>query len=196
MPPTSRPTRRTRYLWHFRLQRLEAEPVWDSILVAAGNLDLTVGGPSFERRRPADGAAADAAAGASAGAANRRAAYMIRGFSTSRDVDAQLPAGRSTWMTAAPLPGADPDRHRAAGPVHDEQRGDRSGLREVRRAAAEGIGRRPRVPPSTSATGSPSPARRRRRERDRRSAYLENDPARLKGFAWLLFNLDEFIYVR
>jgi hypothetical protein len=27
-------------------------------------------------------------------------------------------------------------------------------------------------------------------------AYLENDPARLKNLAWLLFNLDEFIYVR
>ncbi len=24
----------------------------------------------------------------------------------------------------------------------------------------------------------------------------QNDPARLKGFAWLLYNLDEFIYVR
>ena len=35
------------YLWHYRVQRLEAEPVWDSILTAAGNLDLTVGGPSF-----------------------------------------------------------------------------------------------------------------------------------------------------
>ena len=28
------------------------------------------------------------------------------------------------------------------------------------------------------------------------TAYLENEPARLKQFAWLLFNLDEFIYVR
>ena len=26
--------------------------------------------------------------------------------------------------------------------------------------------------------------------------YLENDPARLKQLSWLLFNLDEFIYVR
>ena len=24
------------YLWHYRVQRLEAEPVWDSILTAAG----------------------------------------------------------------------------------------------------------------------------------------------------------------
>src|SRR5258706_5021097 len=27
-------------------------------------------------------------------------------------------------------------------------------------------------------------------------AYLENDSARLKQLSWLLFNLDEFIYVR
>ena len=33
-------------------------------------------------------------------------------------------------------------------------------------------------------------------ETDRSLTYLENDPARLKEFAWLLFNLDEFIYVR
>src|SRR5262249_41975262 len=28
------------WLWRYRVQRLEAEPVWDSILSAAGNLDL------------------------------------------------------------------------------------------------------------------------------------------------------------
>jgi len=33
-------------------------------------------------------------------------------------------------------------------------------------------------------------------EKDRALAYLENDPARLKQLSWLLFNLDEFIYVR
>jgi hypothetical protein len=33
-------------------------------------------------------------------------------------------------------------------------------------------------------------------EVERATAYLENEPARLKQFAWLLFNLDEFIYVR
>ena len=37
-----------RFLWSFRLQRLEAEPIWDSILTAAGNLDTTLGGPSFD----------------------------------------------------------------------------------------------------------------------------------------------------
>ncbi len=39
-------------LWHFRLRRLEAEPIWDSIFTAAGNLDLSVGGPSFDIRPP------------------------------------------------------------------------------------------------------------------------------------------------
>jgi hypothetical protein len=33
-------------------------------------------------------------------------------------------------------------------------------------------------------------------EKDHALTYIENDPARLKGFAWLLFNLDEFIYLR
>jgi hypothetical protein len=33
-------------------------------------------------------------------------------------------------------------------------------------------------------------------ELDRAAAYIEKDPARLKPFAWLLFNLDEFVYVR
>jgi hypothetical protein len=33
-------------------------------------------------------------------------------------------------------------------------------------------------------------------EKDAALSYVENDPARLKGLAWLLFNLDEFVYVR
>jgi hypothetical protein len=33
------------------------------------------------------------------------------------------------------------------------------------------------------------------KERERSLAYLENDPQRLPRFAWLLFNLDEFIHV-
>ena len=35
-------------LWHFRLRRLEAEPIWDAVFAAAGDLDLSVGGPSFD----------------------------------------------------------------------------------------------------------------------------------------------------
>ncbi len=38
---------------------------------------------------------------------------------------------------------------------------------------------------------SPSPS-----EKDRAQTYVGDDPARLKDLAWLLFNLDEFIYVK
>ena len=43
----------------------------------------------------------------------------------------------------------------------------------------------------TAIARPPSPA-----ELDRALIYLDNDPARLPGFAWLLFNLDEFVFVR
>ena len=33
-------------------------------------------------------------------------------------------------------------------------------------------------------------------EKDRALTYIASDAARLKGFAWLLFNLDEFVYVQ
>jgi hypothetical protein len=33
-------------------------------------------------------------------------------------------------------------------------------------------------------------------ERETALAFLRDDPGRLKDLAWLLFNLDEFIYVR
>lgn len=80
------------HLWRYRVQRLAAEPVWDSILSAAGNLDLTVGGPSFSIGAGGRGRGAGAGAGAGRGAAvttaaaNRRGVYMIRGFSTNSEV--------------------------------------------------------------------------------------------------------------
>ncbi|MEO6724123.1 MAG: DUF1549 and DUF1553 domain-containing protein, partial [Blastocatellia bacterium] len=81
----------SRFLWSFRLQRLEAEPIWDSILTAAGNLDTSLGGPSFdiEARGPRGrgGAGMPGMDEAKAEAKmNRRGAYIIRGFSTSREV--------------------------------------------------------------------------------------------------------------
>ena len=90
-PTPIRRIRANAYLWHFRLERLEAEPIWDSIMAAAGTLDTTVGGPSFDvgegggGRRGGGGGGGRGMAAAAAGT-NRRAAYMIRGFSTSRDV--------------------------------------------------------------------------------------------------------------
>jgi Protein of unknown function (DUF1553)/Protein of unknown function (DUF1549) len=187
------------YLWRFRLQRLEAEPIWDSILSAAGNLDLSVGGPSFDigpedapRRAGGGGPRGGPAPEARA---NRRGAYMIRGFSTSRDVvpnflqvfdvdDGRLPCPLRTQTVTAPqgLFMMNSDEIETASAKLAERLQKESGG-DI--PAAVDLGYRITLgrPPTPS-------------EKNRSLAYIESDPARLKGFAWLLFNLDEFIYTR
>ncbi|HWY85241.1 MAG TPA: DUF1553 domain-containing protein, partial [Gemmataceae bacterium] len=184
------------YLWRFRLQRLEAEPIWDAIFSAAGNLDLTVGGPSFDIQGEG-GKRGKSFRGAAAGGAgvNRRAAYMVRGYSTSREAvpnflqafdveDGRAPCPLRTQTVTAPQAlfmmnsdMIDKAAARFAERLKKESGGDlRSAVDLAYRAAIA----RP-----------PSPA-----ENAVALAFLGNDPARLKGLAWLLFNLDEFIYVR
>ncbi len=186
-------------LWMFRLNRLEAEPIWDSILASAGTLDLKLGGPSFDivppparRAGDAEVASADTAFPAEA---NRRAAYMLRGFSTSRDVmanflqsfdvdDGRLPCPIRTRTVTAPqdlflMNSAQIEQASAqlAGRIRKESGGDLGSAVDLGYEIVLG---RP-----------PSPA-----EKDKALTYVRNDPERLKGFAWLLFNLDEFVYVR
>jgi hypothetical protein len=183
------------FLWHFRLQRLEAEPVWDSIFSVAGELDLSVGGPSFEVN-PGRGKRAAPTESTDAGSGHvRRAAYITRGFSSSRDVmasflqafdadDGRVPCPVRTQTVTAPqslflmnspeierasLAFAERVRHEC----HDDLK------RGVELAFQLAIGRGP------SAT-----------EQARALGVVENDPARLGDLAWLLFNLDEFVYVR
>jgi hypothetical protein len=185
-------------LWHFRLQRLEAEPIWDAIHAAAGNLDLKVGGPSFDlgeggrdrgnRRR---------AQSASNGNPNskRRGAYMVRGYSSSRDVtpnflqafdvdDGRAPCPMRTQTVTAPqalflMNSPDIDKACAglAARLQKETPGDLPSAVDLAYRLA--LSR----PPSTA-------------EKNHALAYLENDAARLKQLSWLLFNLDEFIYVK
>jgi hypothetical protein len=187
------------YLWRYRLQRLEAEPIWDSILSAAGNLDLTVGGPSFSvggggGRRGGGGGGGRGMAGAPV-ATNRRGAYMIRGFSTSADIvpnflqafdvdDGRVPCPMRTQTVTAPQglfmmnsEEVESASAKLAARLQKESGGDLPN--------AVDLGYRLTV------DRPPSPV-----EKDRALTYIENDPARLKGFAWLLYNLDEFIYVR
>jgi hypothetical protein len=172
------------HLWHFRLRRLEAEPIWDAVFFAAKDLDLTVGGPSFNvgGRRGGQGPA-------------RRGAYMIRGYATSRDVvpnflqafdvdDGRAPCPVRIRTVTAPqalflmnsevIDGA---TAKFAERLKQESGGDLG--------AAVDLGYRVAVarPPSA-------------REREVALAYLQGDAARLKGLAWLLFNLDEFLYAR
>jgi hypothetical protein len=185
------------FLWRYRVQRLEAEPVWDSILSAAGSLDVTVGGPSFSvgggggRRGGAQGRPA----GGASAAANRRGAYMVRGFSTNSDVTPNF------------LQVFDVDDGRAPCPVRTQTVTAPQALflmnsEEVENASAK-LGQRLLKESAGDLTAAVDlgyrltlARRSTAAERDRALTYLENNPDRLKGWAWLLFNLDEFIYVR
>ncbi|HWY77475.1 MAG TPA: DUF1549 and DUF1553 domain-containing protein, partial [Verrucomicrobiae bacterium] len=182
------------YLWRFRLQRLDAEPIWDSIFAAAGSLDLAVGGPSFDVRRQIaekHDDKDDQEETPPPARSSRRAAYMTRGFSSNRDAmpsflqafdvdDGRVPCPLRTQTVTAPqslflMNGEEIEQASAqfAERLEKHSAGD---LKTAIDLAYEfAISR----PPSAS-------------ERDKALAYLQNDPARLKNFAWLLFNLDEF----
>ena len=185
-------------LWHFRLQRLEAEPIWDSIHAAAGELDLQVGGPSFDpgggnkNSRHGEHAMSDVAKSSKA---QRRAAYMTRGFSPSRDAtpgfllafdvdDGRAPCPMRTQTVTAPQalflmnsPEIESASTELAERLQTETKGDLS--KAVELAYRLTVAR------------PPSPA-----EKESAAHYLQNDAGHLKQFSWLIFNLDEFIYVR
>lgn len=189
---------RDTYLWHFRLQRMDAESIWDGILSAAGDLDLSVGGKSFQLR-PADARRTDGGGGGRGGGTdtrtNRRAAYMVRGYSPNADVmsnflnsfdvdDGRTPCPIRTQTVTAPQALftmnddlIDSQTAKFADRLVKESAGDLP--KAVRQAYLSTLGREP--------SGA---------ELDRSLTYVNGDPARMKGFAWLLFNLDEFIYVR
>ncbi|MFM8358784.1 MAG: DUF1553 domain-containing protein, partial [Verrucomicrobiota bacterium] len=177
-------------LWRRPVRRLEAEAVWDSLNAAAGLLDLQVGGPSFDPR-DRGGATPDPAQGP---AKTRRGAYLSRGFSTSREVtpdflrtfdaeDGREPCPMRTRTVTAP------------------QALFLMNSREVGRAA-DALAARLRL----EAGGDPARAvdltyrlvlarPPREKEREQALAYLGQDPEKLSGLAWLLFNLDEFLHV-
>ena len=156
---------------------------------------MLVGGPSFDIAAPA--AANAAANGASADDKPiRRAAYMVRGYSTSRDAvpaflqafdvdDGRAPCPLRTQTVTAP---------QSLFMMNSDV--DRQGVREVRGSAREGIQRRSARRRRSRLSHALSRACRRRPKKNARWPISDNDPARLKGLAWLLFNLDEFIYVR
>ena len=181
-----------RYLWSFRLQRLEAEPIWDAILTAAGNLDTTLGGPSFdiEARGPRGRGAAMADA-----KMNRRGAYIVRGFNTSREVtpnflqsfdidDGRAPCPVRTQTVTAPQglfmmnsPEIEDSSKMFGERLKKESEGDLS--KAVDLAYRITLAR----PPSPS-------------EKDQALTYVGTDANRLKDLAWLVFNLDEFVYIQ
>ena len=181
-------------LWHFRLQRLDAEPIWDSIFAAAGNLDLSVGGPSFDAGASV-GRGGTPRATTSPSKTYRRAAYMIRGFSTSRDIvpnflqafdvdDGRAPCPLRTQTVTAPqglFMMNSNEIERATAKFADRLLGESGGDLNV----AVDLGYRMTLARHPSS-----------REAEQAMLYLDHDPAKLKGLGWLLFNVDEFIYVR
>jgi hypothetical protein len=169
-------------LWKFPLRRLEAEPIRDALLAVAGRLDLTVGGKSFED-------------GKGDGDSNRRAAYMSRGYlaytnampdylQTFDAEDGRMACPRRNPTVTAP---------QALFMMNNELVEDASGrlAEQLRKesggdlTAAVTLGFRIALgrPPSDT-------------ERARALDYLQDDPGRIKGFAWLLLNMDELLYVR
>jgi len=182
-----------RFLWSFRLQRLEAEPIWDSILTAAGNLDTTLGGPSFDiEPRAPRGRGAPAMAEAKT---NRRGAYIIRGFSTSRDVtpnflqsfdvdDGRAPCPVRTQTVTAPqglFMMNSPEIEKASVMFADR----------LKKESAGDLGKAVDLAYRIALSRPPSSG-----EKENALTYVGGDPERLKNLAWLIFNLDEFIYIQ
>jgi hypothetical protein len=130
-----------------------------------------------------------------ASAANRRAAYMIRGFTPSREVmpnflqafdvdDGRLPCPLRTQTVTAP---------QGLFMMNSEEieKASTKFAARLQTASAGDLNAAIDLAYRIALSRPPSP-----NEKDRALTYLGGDPSRLKGFAWLLFNLDEFIYVR
>lgn len=167
------------YLWYYPLRRLDAETIWDSIHHAAGTLDLKLGGKSFDPKTDAP----------------RRGAYMVRGYSSNNEVvpaflqafdvdDGRAPCPMRTHTVTAPqsLFLMNSNVIDVASTKFADQL---TKLASKDLKAAVDLGYR------TALTRPPSD-----KEMERAVKYLQDDPARLRGLAWLLFNLDEFVFVR
>jgi hypothetical protein len=184
------------YLWHFPLQRLEAEPIWDAIHSASGDLDLEVGGRSFQLTTPDQKQSIFLPKdNVTDSRTNRRGAYIVRGYIPSTDVmnnfltsfdvdDGRTPCPIRTQTVTAPQALftmnnelIEEESVRLADLALEEASGNLAAAVEI--AYRRTISRKP--------TGA---------ERDYALTYIQQDPARMKELAWLLFNLDEFVYVR
>ena len=168
-------------LWRFPLQRLEAEPIWDAIHAAAGNLDLEVGGRSFYPRDDDE--------------KQRRGIYIKRGFSQSRDVtpnflqtfdvdDGRVPCPLRTQTVTAP---------QSLFLMNSPEIETASKLlaKRIRLESGGDLGKAIQLAYQLTVARLPTEF-----ETDRALDYLQNDVGRFKQLCWLLFNLDEFIYVR
>ena len=183
-------------LWQFRLVRLDAEPIWDSVFSAAQSLDLKTGGKSFQVGGEENSVRrVNAKPVSNADASHRRGMYIKRGYHQSIDVmpnflqvfdaeDGRAPCPERTRTVTAPQSlflMNDKLVIDAAAKFADRLSKESNG--RIAEAIDLGYG--------IALSRTPSPS-----EKDGALSYVDGDPTRLKGFAWLLFNLDEFSYVR
>jgi hypothetical protein len=168
-----------RSLWRYPLRRLDAETVWDSIFTTAGNLDLTIGGRSFE---PSKGS-------------TRRGIYLLRGYASNKEVVPSFLQAFDAEDGRAPCPLR---THTVTAPqalfLMNSEVIDQASLKfadRVSKIGAADLRASVELAYRTALARSPSAA-----EMARALTYLDDDPTRLRGLAWILFNLDEFVFVR
>ena len=186
-------------LWQFPLLRLDAETIWDSIFSAAQTLDLKVGGKSFQIAGEEGGGGGrrggQMQADAKASGLQRRGVYIQRGYHQSMDVmpnflqafdvdDGRTPCPERTRTVTAP---------QSLFLMNDKLVTDASAkfADRLRKDAGGDLGQAIDLGYRIVLARPPSP-----REKDAALTYVNGDPAQLKGFTWLLFNLDEFSYAR
>ena len=181
-----------RTLWRFPLRRLEAEPIQDCLWAAAGTLDLSLGGRSFDGSKSSS---PDRAGGAEA--RHRRAAFMSRGYRSSTDAmpdaletfdaeDGRSVCTRRNETVTPPQalylmnhPSLDTASSQLAKRLAQESSGDTDAV--IRMGYRLLLARPPREDEIKQA-------------RAFASQTVGTDWK--KGFAWMLLNLDEFLYVR
>lgn len=185
---------KNRSLWKFPLRRLEAEAIRDSVLFAAGTLDTSAGGRSFraediqERRVMSETHKGDYDQ-----RLNRRAIYMGRGHDDSMNM---MPAYLSTFDAEDGHVTCARRQRTITAPqvlflLNNELTNEAAKklaqriavAGDVREAVEQGYRIALSRPPSST-------------ERDHALSYLSGDPARLPGFAWMLLNLSEFVFLQ
>jgi hypothetical protein len=163
------------YLWRYPLRRLDAETVWDAIHSAAGSLDAKVGGASFDPKENI----------------TRRGAYIVRGYASNREVTPAFLQAFDADDGRAPCPMR---THTVTAPqalfLMNSNVIDRAATRFADRLKQDDLNSAVNIGYRTALGRPPSAA-----EMDRSLKYLDGDRERLRGFAWLLFNLDEFVFM-
>jgi hypothetical protein len=183
-------------LWKFPARRLEAEAIRDSVLAVAGTLDTAVGGMSFRGSDINDRRVMSATrTGYYDKRDNRRGIYMGRGSDASMNM---MPAFLATFDAEdGHAPCARRERSITAPQVLYLLNGELTQV--ASRDLAErlfleaGAGAAAKVDYGYKLVLGRAPSAT---ERDAALSYLgKGEPAQLTGFAWMLLNLSEFVFL-